>query len=312
VSELILVGERRFSAAARAELEAAGRVEDFDDALLPEATALVVGLELRLDRALLERAPGLKAIATRTSQLRHVDLAYAAERGIEVLSIDPAAPLLRETTSTAEEAWALLLSLVRNIPWAFDAVKAERWERARYGGNELQGKTLGVIGYGRLGRLVAGYGRAFGMRVLATDPKLEPGTEVDGAVEAAALDDLLARSDVVSLHCTYNDTTEGLLGEAQIRRMKPGALFVNTARGEITDEAALLRALEDGHLGGAAIDTLAGEGPQGEHLAGNPLVAYARDHENLIVVPHLGGATVEATERTQLFIVRRLVEFLGG
>jgi D-3-phosphoglycerate dehydrogenase len=311
VSELILVGERPFSAAARTELAAAGRVEDFDDALLPEATALVVGLERRLDRALLERAPRLRAIATRTSQLRHVDLPYAAERGIEVLSIDPAAPLLRETPSTAEEAWALLLSLVRNIPWAFDAVKAERWDRERYGGNELRGKTLGVIGFGRLGRLVAGYGRAFGMHVLATDPKLAPGTEVDG-VEAATQDDLLARSDVVSLHCTYDDATEGLLGEAEFRRMKPGALFVNTARGEITDEAALLRALEDGHLGGAALDTLAGEGPQGEHLVGNPLVAHARAHENLLIVPHLGGATVEATERTQLFIVRRLVEFLGG
>jgi D-3-phosphoglycerate dehydrogenase len=204
-----------------------------------------------------------------------------------------------------------MLALCRNVPQAHGSLTGGAWERPKFKGTELYGKTLGVIGFGRLGRLVAGYGRAFGMHVLATDPKLAPGTEVDG-VEAATQDDLLARSDVVSLHCTYDDATEGLLGEAEFRRMKPGALFVNTARGEITDEAALLRALEDGHLGGAALDTLAGEGPQGEHLVGNPLVAHARAHENLLIVPHLGGATVEATERTQLFIVRRLVEFLGG
>jgi D-3-phosphoglycerate dehydrogenase len=311
VEPLILLGERRFAESARAELERVGRVEPFADALLPEADALVVGLELRLDRPLLERGERLRAIATRTSQLRHIDLDYAAERGIKVLSIDPAAPLLRETSSTAEETWALLLALVRNVPWAFDSVKEERWERARYGGHELQGKTLGVIGYGRLGSMVARYGRAFGMTVLATDPKLAPGERVD-EVEGVSLDDLLARADVVSLHCTFNDATTGLLGEAEFARMKPGAFFVNTARGEISDEAALLRALEDGRLAGAAIDTLAGEGPQGEHLPGNPLVAYARDHESLIVVPHLGGATAEATERTQLFIVRRLVEFLEG
>ncbi|MDX6516110.1 MAG: D-3-phosphoglycerate dehydrogenase / 2-oxoglutarate reductase, partial [Gaiellaceae bacterium] len=267
------------------------------------------GLELRLDAAFLNRAPCLRAIATRTSQLRHIDLDLARERNIEVLRIDPAAPLLRATSSTAEETWALLLALVRNIPWAFDSVKAGRWERARYGGHELQGKTLGLVGFGRLGRMVARYGTAFDMRVLATDPKLAPGTTVDGVV-AATLEELLAESDAVSLQCTYSEATRGLLGEAHFARMKPSALFVNTARGEITDEHALLRALEEGRIAGAAIDTLAGEGPDGEHLAGNALVEYARSHENLIVVPHLGGATVEATERTQLFISRELIAFL--
>jgi D-3-phosphoglycerate dehydrogenase len=304
---LILLGERVFSPEARAELEQVGTVEPFAEGRLAEADALVVGLELRLDAAFLARAPRLRAIATRTSQLRHIDLDVCAARGIAVLSIDPADPLLQETSSTAEEAWALLLALVRNIPWAFEAVKAERWERSRYGGHELQGKTLGIVGYGRLGRMVARYGAAFGMRVLATDPELDG---ADALVGAVSLDELLAQSDVVSIHCTYSAETEGLLGPAELARMKPRALLVNTARGEIVDEAALLAALESGRLAGAAIDTLAGEGPDGEHLAGNPLVAYARSHENLIVVPHLGGATVEATERTQLFIARRLVEHL--
>lgn len=304
---LVLVGERVFSAEARAELERVATVEPFAAERLAEADALVVGLELRLDAELLAAAPRLRAIATRTSQLRHIDLDVCAERGIAVLAIEPDAPLLQETSSTAEEAWALLLALVRNIPWAFDAVKAERWERSRYGGHELQGKTLGLVGYGRLGRKVARYGRAFDMHVLATDPALDASDEV---VEAVALDELLERSDVVSIHCTYSAETEGLLGAAELARMKPGALLVNTARGEITDEAALLDALRSGHLGGAAIDTLAGEGPNGEHLAGNALVAYAREHENLLIVPHLGGATVEATERTQLYIARKLVQHL--
>ena len=194
---------------------------------------------------------------------------------------------------------------MRNLPWAFDALKEERWERARYGGRELARKTIGLVGYGRLGRMVAGYARAFDMDVLAHDPYVE----VEDA-EAVSLDDLLRRADVVSIHCTFDETTRGLIGARELALVRPSAVLVNTARGEIVDEAALLAALEQGRLAGAAVDTLAGERPDGSHLRDNPLVRYARGHENLIVLPHLGGATVEATERTQLHIARRLAAFL--
>jgi D-3-phosphoglycerate dehydrogenase len=304
----ILVAESSFSDAARAELERVGEVVPFErfEEALPRADAIVAGLELELDGQVLGRAPQLRVIATRTSQLRHIDLDEAKRRGIEVLFIEPDDPLLRETSSTAEETFALVLTLVRNVPWAFDSVKEGRWERARFGGHELAGKTIGLVGYGRLGKMVAGYARAFGMDVLATDPYVE----VTDA-EAVSLDGLLGRADVVSIHCTFDEETRGLIGERELALVRPSAVLVNTARGEIVDEAALLAALEEGRLAGAALDTLAGERPDGSHLRDNPLVRYAREHENLIVLPHLGGATIEATERTQLYMARRLAAFLS-
>jgi D-3-phosphoglycerate dehydrogenase len=296
---VILLAEP-FADAARRVLADVGEVVDWDEARVGEAEAVVTGLELHVRKPLLDRMPKLRVIASRTSQLRHLDLDEAKRRGIEVLWIEADAPALQETTSTAEETFALLLALVRNVPWAFDALKDERWERRRYGGHELKGKTLGVIGYGRLGRMVADYARAFGMRVLVNDP----------GEDGIPLDELLRESDVVSLHCTYDDSTRGLLGEEEFRSMKPTSYFVNTARGEITDERALLKALEERWIAGAAVDTLADEEPDGSHLRRNPLVEYARANENLIVLPHLGGATAEATERTQVYIAEKLADWL--
>ena len=301
---LILVAESRFAPQALAVLGEDAEICTDLSARIEEADAVLVALEIPLTRALLDRAQRLRVIATRTSQLRHLDVAEAERRGIAVLSIEADAPALQQTNSTAEEAIALLLALVRNVPWAFDALKDGRWERSRYGGSELAGKTIGLVGYGRLGRKTAGYAKAFGMRVLAHDPYVE----VD--VEARSLDALLAESDVVSLHCTWSDETRGLIGARELAQMKPGAVLVNTARGEITDEAALVDALAGGRLAGAAVDTLAGELPDGSHVVDNALVQYAKTHENLIVVPHLGGATVEATERTQIYIAERLRDWL--
>lgn len=311
----ILLGESRFADGARAVLKQAGDVVDFGDresfaARLPEADAIVVGLEVRLVGEVLERAGRLRVIASRTSQLRHIDLAETARRGITVLSIDPQAPVMRETTSTAELTMALLLSLVRNVPWAFDAVKDGRWERFGYGGRELRGKTLGILGFGRLGTMVCGYAQAFGMRVLAHDREEKHDEIAARGADPVPLDRLLEESDVFSVHCTWSEETRGLIGAEQLRLLRPGTVLVNTARGEIVDEPALLDALESRRLAGAAIDTLANEDPDGGHLAGNPLVEYARTHENLIIVPHLGGATVEATERTQCYISEKLVAWL--
>lgn len=311
----ILIGESRFADSARAVLSLVGDVVDFggrDDFLrrLELADAVVVGLELRLDAEVIAHGARLRAIATRTSQLRHLDLDAASARGIAVISIEPNAVALQDTTSTAEETMALLLALARNVPWAFDSLKAGRWERVRYGGVELRGKTLGLVGFGRLGRMVASYAQAFGMHVLAHDPYVGDSELHTRGVEPVPLDELLRRSDVVSLHCTWSEETYRLIGARELALMSAGALLVNTARGEITDEGAVLAALEAGTLGGAALDTLAGEDPDGSHVAHNPLVEYARAHENLIVLPHLGGATREATERTQIHISEKLAHWL--
>jgi D-3-phosphoglycerate dehydrogenase / 2-oxoglutarate reductase len=311
----ILVGESPLADSASGVLLQAGDVIEFEgrDAFverLPEADAVVVGLEVLLTAELIARAERLRVIASRTSQLRHVDLDETARRGIAVLSIDSRAPVMRETTSTAEATIGLLLSLVRNIPWAFESVKRGSWERFRYGGREVRGKTLGIVGFGRLGTMVSGYAQALGMAVLALDRDEKQAEILAQGATPASLDELLAQSDVVSIHCTWSEETRGLIGAAQLASMRPGSLLLNTARGEIVDEDALLGALQSGHLGGAAIDTLAGEEPDGAHIVDNPLVEYARTHENLIILPHLGGATAEATERTQRYISEQLVEWL--
>jgi D-3-phosphoglycerate dehydrogenase len=206
----------------------------------------------------------------------------------------------------------LLLALVRNIPWASSSVSDGRWERERYGGHELAGGVLGIIGLGRLGRMVARYGQAFGMSVVANDPYVDMDDAAAAGAQLVPLDQLLATADVVSMHCTWSDETRDLLGPRELGLMKPSAVLINTARGEIVNEAALLAALQHQRIAGAAIDTLAGEQPDGSHVLHNPLVEHARTNENLIVLPHLGGATAEATERTQVYISQRLTEWLAA
>lgn len=308
----ILIAESKFSDRARALLARAGRVIPFGSRKefmrhLPDAHAIAAGLEVKFDRAMLARARALRVLGTRTTQLRHIDLDFCRERGIVVVNIRADSPVLKNTPSTAEEAMALILSLARRIPWAHASVIRGEWKRREYGGNELKGKTIGLIGFGRLGRMVARYAMAFGMHVAAYDPNVGAGEMKKLGVRRMALMPLLRRADVVSLHSVYNEKTKGMLGREHFAAMKRTAFFINTARGEITDETALCDALRGGAIAGAALDTLAGETPDGSHLKTHPLVAYARTHDNLIILPHLGGATIEATERTQIAIARMIV-----
>jgi D-3-phosphoglycerate dehydrogenase len=191
--------------------------------------------------------------------------------------------------SAAEHAVALMLAQARNIPQANTALKAGRWERERYQGVELSGKTLGVVGLGRVGSMVAQRCAAFGMRVIAFDPYVprerakEMGVELMPTLEA-----LLVQADFVSLHLPRTPDTEALIGERELALMKEGARLVNTSRGGITDEAALAKAIEDGHLAGAALDVFAEE-PTTE----SPLFAF----DQVVVTPHLGASTVEAQDK---------------
>jgi len=314
MKRVILIAEREFSPQAMRMLARVGRVIPFGSRSvffknLPRAHVVVAGLEVNFTKAVLDRAPRLELVASRTTQLRHIDRAETARRGIAVVHIKGDSPVLRQIPSTAEETFALVLALVRNIPWAMRSLEAGRWERRRYGGHELAGKTFGVIGFGRLGSYVARYARAFGMRVIAYDPYVSASAMARGGARRAGLNALLRAADVVSVHCVYSDRTAGMLGARHFRLMKPTAVFINTARGEIADESALLAALKAKRIAGAAVDTLAGETPDGAHVKTHPLVDYARTHENMIIVPHLGGATREATEKSMLHIAELTVQW---
>jgi D-3-phosphoglycerate dehydrogenase len=311
----ILVSEcAGFSARAAALLGGVGELVlgDLDRGALlrgvRDVDVLWVRLRHRIDAELLDAAPRLRLLATPTTGLTHVDTDEAARRGVRVLSLRDDTAALRDVRATAEHTIGLMLALLRKLPAAAAHVTQGGWDRDRFKGRELYGLTVGIVGYGRLGRIVGRYLRAFDVRVLATDPHV-PATEVEPGVTLVPLATLLAGSDVVTLHASHSPATRNLLGAAELADMRRGALLVNTARGELVDEGALLDALRTGQLGGAALDVLADERPAG--MGAHPLVAYARDRDDVVITPHIGGCTRESMEKTELHLARRLVELLA-
>lgn len=319
-----------YSPEAAAVLADAGevRLAELDrEALLEEvpwATALIVRLGHRVDDEVLARAPGLRVVATATTGLDHVELDAARRRGVTVLSLKGESDFLDTVHATAEHTWAILLALARRIPWAHEHAAAGGWERDRFRGRELAGRSLGVLGLGRVGRRVAGYGLAFGMRVAACDPS--PARWMEGVERASGARELAAVSDVLSVHVPLDATTRGLVGADVLAALPRGAVVVNTSRGPVIDEDALVAALDSGRLAGAALDVLCGEpsaldaehrpapSPQARVHApraacDSPLVALARSRGNILLTPHVGGATFESMARTEIFMARRLRRF---
>jgi D-3-phosphoglycerate dehydrogenase len=310
----VLVAESGgFPQEARAALNKLGEVSmgDLDFSELwraaPEFDVLWVRLRHRIDKDFLAHTPRLKAIVTPTTGLTHIDSEEAARRGITVFSLRGEVDFLKDVRATAEHTMALILSLMRQIPSAYSSVRSGQWNRDQFKGRELYNKKVGVVGYGRLGQIVARYLKVFGARVLAADPILDLTSKIDG-VEVEPLPSLLARADVVTLHVNLNEETKGFFGWEQFRSMKRGAWFVNTARGELIDEVALLRALEVGRLAGAAIDVMQGE--QSGNLSDSALIQYARRHDNLLITPHIGGCTLESMEKTETFLAHKVLAAL--
>jgi D-3-phosphoglycerate dehydrogenase len=270
-----------------------------------EADVLWVRLGHRIDTEVLAAAPGLRILVTPTTGLNHIDVEEAHQRGIRVLSLRGEVDFLREVRATAEHTLALILALLRQIPAAATHVRAGGWDRDLFRGHELSDKVAGVVGYGRLGRLVAHSLNALGVRVLVTDPHVGSDAVESGLV-VLSLDELLRKADIVTLHVAYSSTTQGFFGQREFSLMKEGSWFVNTSRGELVDEIALLAALRSGRLAGAALDVISDEHSGG--LGDHPLIRYARDHDKLIVTPHIGGCTVESMAKTEVFMAKRLTE----
>jgi D-3-phosphoglycerate dehydrogenase len=278
--------------------------------LIPAFDVLIVRLGHMIDSEIFDRGKKLKIVVTAATGLNHIDLNAALAHGVEVLSLKDEREFLTTITATAELTWCLALSLARRLPVANRHVLVDGlWNRDMFVGNELRNKTLGIIGYGRLGSIVAEYGRVFRMKVLAHDPYKDVFPE---HVRGTSLMEVLRHADLVSVHVNLNERTRGLLGQKEFLSMKKGAFFINTSRGELIDEVALLDALESGQIGGAALDVLQGEtSGKSEWLVINPLWNYARSHDNLILTPHIGGATVESMADTELFMARKLRDFIS-
>ncbi|MEA1950397.1 MAG: NAD(P)-dependent oxidoreductase [Planctomycetota bacterium] len=270
---------------------------------LPRADAYFAALSVRLTAALLEKAPRLKAVTTPSTGTDHLDLQAAAERDIAILSLKSDRELLDRITATAELTWALLLACARHIRAATEAANRGHWARDVYRGHQLAYKTFGILGCGRLGSIVAQYANAFRMKVIAHDPYVDavPGVEMVG------FDELLLRADVFSIHVHLNDQTRGLIDRDALAKMKPGAILLNTSRGAIVDEAAMIDALDSGHLSAAGVDVIDGEWL--DDLTDHPLLSYARSHENLVVTPHIGGVTYESQAMAYLASAEKIVDF---
>ncbi len=251
---------------------------------LERADALIVRSDTQVTKRLIASSPRLAVIARAGTGVDNIDVTAATRRGIAVLNAPGA-----NTVSAAEHAVALLLALLRRVPWAVASMRNGGWDRELFRGTELRGKILGVIGVGRIGAHVTQIAHAFGMQVVGHDPYLPENRARELQVELLSLEELLSRADVVSLHLPLTDETRELLNRERLALMKPTAVIVNTARGGLVDDVALVNALDRGGIAGAALDVFDTE----PLAADSPL----RKSDKAILTPHLAASTSEAQER---------------
>ena len=249
-----------------------------------------------LKRPLIEKLPNLKLVITTGMQNNSVDAAALAERGIVFCGTDGLGH------STAELTWGLILCLLRNIPHEDHALRQGRWQTKI--GFGAKGKTLGIIGLGRLGKMVAGYGKAFGMEVIGWSRSFNAEKAAELGIKSVSKDELLAQSDIVTIHVGLSDSSRGLLGAPDLARMKPTSYLVNTSRAPIVDEAALLAALKGRKIAGAAIDVFENEPVTKGHLF--------FDLDNVVVTPHLGYAIEENFRINYTSAIENIRAFLDG
>jgi D-3-phosphoglycerate dehydrogenase / 2-oxoglutarate reductase len=301
---IVLVAEQ-LSPAGLAQLDSGFEVRHTDGGdraqLLPalaEAEAVIVRSATTIDAEALACAPRLRVVARAGVGLDNVDVEAATRAGVMVVNA-PTSNIL----SAAEHAVALLLALARNVPQAMASLRDGQWQRARFTGVELHGKVAGILGLGKIGVLVAERLAAFGMTVIAYDPYVAAARAGQLGVRLVTLPELLAEADFISVHLPRTAETTGLLGDRELRQVKPEVRIVNAARGGIVDEAALASAISEGRVAGAALDVYATEPP-----ADSPLLRMDR----VVVTPHLGASTAEAQERAGIDVARSVRLALAG
>lgn len=305
----ILIAEpKNFSSRAVAALRLAGHrvvLKEHDYKLLQSSIAeydcLIVRLGLALDERVLRTLGRLKYIVTPTTGTDHIDMKFCAKGGISVISLQGEESFLRTITPTAELTYALILSIYRCLIPAVQGVRRGEWDREKYVGQEIWGKTIGIIGLGRLGSMVARVAEIFGAKVIYFDPFVES----KSYQRCRTLGSLARQSDIITLHAPLVDTTQGMINKKFFASCKETAIFINTSRGGIVREDDLLYALRRKQIAGAGLDVLSNE--VGKKKLKNPLIDYAKQNSNLIITPHIGGAAVGAMRRTEEFIVDKLI-----
>ncbi|MAG95816.1 MAG: NAD(P)-dependent oxidoreductase [Alphaproteobacteria bacterium] len=274
------------------------------EALFDASALLDASMKVYIDDGMIAAAPDLKVISCATTGSDHIDRGEAERRGIPIHTLREDRELLQNITPAAELSWALVLAAARRLPAALAHTREGGWTRENFPGLMLHGKRLGLIGCGRIGGWMARYGQAFGMTVVGYDPFIDTWPE---GIQPTGLKELFESCDVISVHVHLSDETSGLVSAELLAGIKPGAIFINTSRGAIADEAALLEALESGRLGAAGLDVLEGE----PEIADHPLIAYARSHDNLLITPHCGGFSPDAVRRVCQRAAEKILAALG-
>ncbi len=265
--------------------------------IIGDYDGLIVRSKTQVTAELISQATRLRVVGRAGTGVDNIDVSAATRRGIVVMNAAAG-----NTVTTAEHTFAMLMALARRIPQATASTKAGRWEKNRFLGVELRGKTLGVIGLGRIGSTVADRARAFGMSVLAFDPYFTPGSVREPGIEMVSLDELFERADFITLHTPLTEGTRELINASSIGRMKQGVRIINCARGGLIDEQALAEAVRAGKVTGAAIDVFDQEPTPPD----NPLLAL----DDVIVTPHLGASTQEAQLGVATMIAEQVLDYL--
>lgn len=279
-----------------------------NDLISTQATFLQCGLGIKIGKELLHDVENFQCVASPTTGLDHLDIDYLMARDIKVIHLGQLKDQIKEVFATAEVTWGLLLAISRNLVVAHQHVSKGLFDREVFLGLELQGRTLGVIGYGRLGKKVSEYGQAFGMNVKVTEIDEQKMIELPQGVERVELDRLLMESDVISIHLPLTNETLNYIDDKKIKKMKAGSILINTSRGEILDEAAASKALESGRLYGVGVDVLSGEVSENFDPLSSPLVLAANTGFNVVITPHIGGWAKNAVMKTRELVAEALIK----
>lgn len=272
------------------------QLKDGLPAALAEADALVVRSAVQVDDALMEHAPKLRVIGRAGVGVDNIDAEAATRRGVVVMNTPGA-----NAVAVAELAVCLMIALARKVPAANSSMHAGKWEKKSLQGSELRGKTLGILGLGRIGLEVAKRARGFGMELIGSDPFVSAAVARENGIKLVSLDELIANSDYLTLHVGLTPQTAGVINTKTLAAMKKGVRIINCARGELVDEAALVAALKSGHVAGAALDVLTEEPPKDSPFFGL---------DNVILTPHIAGSTAEAQEAVGVQIAMQVREYL--
>lgn len=271
---------------------------------IEDAVAVLdASMKVKITADMVKSASKLKIISCATTGSDHIDRSELDSRGVPVRTLKEDPELLLNLTPAAELSWALLMGCARKLPAAVTHVNEGLWERERFPGIMLHGKSLGLIGCGRIGQWMARYAEAFGMSVAGYDPYLSIWPE---HIQNSSLETIMEKCDFISVHVHLNEETRGLVSRRLLEMVKPGAIIINTSRGAIVDEEALVDGLKSGRIGGVGLDVLDGEPDISDH----PLVNYGRHNDNVLITPHCGGFSPDAVRKVCAHAASKIKEVL--